>query len=93
MKQDATAKDVGPTGDATPLRLIPVHNSGGSQSVELPDDCRFGTSKVYVRRMGKAVLLTPEDDPWAPLVDSLSGFSDDYMAERNQPAEQIREEL
>jgi antitoxin VapB len=39
------------------------------------------------------VVLLPQDDPWAPLVESLDMFSDDFMKERNQPSEQMRDDL
>ena len=93
MKQDGTGRNGGGAGNAPRLHVTTVHNSGRTQSVELPDDCHFGTSKVHVRKMGNAVLLIPEDDPWAPLLDSLDRFSDDYMSERAQPTEQNREGL
>ena len=85
MKQGATGRNGGGDGDGARLHVTTVHNSGRTQSVELPDDCRFGTAKVYVRKMGNAVLLIPEDDPWASLLDSLNRFSDDYMSERGAP--------
>lgn len=39
------------------------------------------------------VLLLPKDSAWNSLVDSLSHFSDDFMATRDQPSEQVRESL
>lgn len=52
-----------------------VFMNGNSQSVRLPQSCRFapGTRRLNVRRIGRAVLLEPEDalewDPeyWAAL--------------------------
>jgi len=35
----------------------------------------------------------PEDDPWAPLIESLGMFSDDFMKERDQGVQEEREEM
>lgn len=71
-----------------------LFQSGRSQAVRLPKQFRFGGSEVFVKRVGKAVVLLPTDDAWDSLAQSLDLFSDDYMAERQQPSEQQqREEL
>lgn len=69
-----------------------LFQSGRSQAVRLPKEFRFAGNEVYVKRIGNAVVLLPIDDAWDPLVRSLDRFSDDYMIERDQPAEQQREE-
>ncbi len=65
--------------------------NGRSQAVRLPKDCRFEGSEVYVKKYGDMVLLLPKDDPWAPLLDSLDQFSEDFMEDRQQPPPQQRE--
>lgn len=71
-----------------------LFQSGRSQAVRLPKQFRFGGSEVFVKRVGKAVVLLPADDAWDSLAQALDLFSDDYMAERQQPsAQQQREEL
>ena len=71
-----------------------IFQSGRSQAVRLPKQFRFGGSEVFVKRVGKAVVLLPTDDAWDSLAASLDLFSDDYMVERQQPsAQQPREEL
>ena len=62
--------------------------NGRSQEVRLPKSYRFDGDRVYIKRMGDAVVLLPFDHPWTSLVDSLGGFSDDFMREREQPDEQ-----
>jgi len=39
------------------------------------------------------VILTPKDNAWDSLINSLSLFTEDFMAERKQPLIQVREEL
>lgn len=70
-----------------------IFQNGQSQAIRLPKEYRFRGTKVYVKRMGNAVVLIPEYDSWQTLIDSLSMFSDDFMAERNQPPPQPREDL
>jgi len=48
---------------------------------------------VYVKRFQGLVILFSKDDPWAPLLNSLDHFSDDFMSERQQPPEQKRHDL
>ena len=47
--------------------------------------------RVFVKRVGNAVVLVPYQEPWQSLFDSLDRFSDDYMQDREQPAQQVRE--
>jgi antitoxin VapB len=67
--------------------------NGRSQAVRLPKGFRFEGDEVFIKRVGDAVLLLPRRDPWRILIDSLEGFSEDFMEEREQPGEdQIRSE-
>ena len=75
------------------MRIAKVFTNGRSQAVRLPKDCRFAESEVYVKKFDNAVILLSKKDPWAPLIDSLDRFSDDFMEDRNQPAQQDRDEL
>jgi len=65
--------------------------NGRSQAVRLPKGFRFEGDKVFVKRMGDAVVLLPRQDPWRSMLDSLESFSEDFMKEREQPeGEQVR---
>lgn len=70
-----------------------IFQNGQSQAIRLPKAYRFRGSKVFLKRMGNAVVLLPEYDSWQPLLDSLAMFSDDFLADRNQPPTQAREDL
>ena len=70
-----------------------IFQNGKSQAIRLPKEYRFRGSQVYVKRVGNAVVLIPEHDSWQTLLDSLALFSDDFMAERQQPAPQSRDDL
>ncbi len=75
------------------MKTAKLFTNGRSQAVRLPKECRFSGDDVYIKKFENMVILLPKDDPWASLIDSLDQFSDDFMEDRNQPAEQVREEL
>jgi antitoxin VapB len=68
-----------------------IFKNGKSQAIRLPKEYRFQGSKVYVKQVGNAVVLIPEQDSWQTLIESLAQFSDDFMVERQQPPPQERE--
>jgi antitoxin VapB len=70
-----------------------LFQSGNSQAIRLPKAYRLPGKKVFLKRMGKGILVLPEDSEWQPLIDSLSKFSPDFMADRNQPPQQHRPEF
>ena len=66
-----------------------LFRNGRSQAVRLPKKFRFEGDKVYVKRVGNAVVLLPYSGSWEGLFGSLDAFSDDFMEDREQP---VREE-
>lgn len=68
-----------------------LFKNGRSQAVRLPKEYRFDGDLVYIKRVGNAVVLIPYAEPWQSLFDSLAQFSDDFMIDRDQPAQQDRE--
>ena len=75
------------------MNTAKIFKSGNSQAVRLPKDFQLEGNEVYIKRVGKNIILTSKDDPWAGLIDSLSLFSEDFMTERQQPPVDQREEL
>jgi antitoxin VapB len=70
-----------------------LFKNGQSQAVRLPKHLRFEGTEVFARKLGTAVILLPVNDPWGSLRQALGGFSDDFLAERAEPAVQDREGL
>lgn len=70
-----------------------LFKSGRSQAVRLPKEFRFEGEEVFIKKVGEAVVLLPRGDSWRTLYESLGDFSEDFMAERNQPADQQEREL
>jgi antitoxin VapB len=72
------------------MRTAKLFQNGRSQAVRLPREFRFQGDRVYIKKSGDAVVLLPARGSWASLLNSLSKFSDDFMAERRQPRPQRR---
>ncbi len=70
-----------------------LFKNGQSQAVRLPKSFRFEGDRVFIKRVGNAVVLIPYQDLWETLFGSLDQFSEDFMQEREQPAPQDRESL
>jgi antitoxin VapB len=75
------------------MKMAKLFRNGQSQAVRLPREFRFEGEFVYIKKSGNAVVLLPAKGAWESLVASLDKFSDDFMAERGQPAAQDREAL
>lgn len=73
------------------METAKLFQNGKSQAVRLPKEFRFKSDRVYLKKMGNAVILLPYGAPWQSLVDSLSLFSSDFMQARDQPPAQQRE--
>ena len=68
--------------------------NGRSQAVRLPKEYQFKGEKVYVKKVGEAVILVPVDKEWEVFMHGLNSFSDDFMSEgRQQGNDQEREAL
>lgn len=73
------------------MNTAKLFRNGKSQAVRLPKEFNFEGNEVYIKRIGPSVVIMPKDDPWASLAESLEKFSDDFMAEREQPPADSRE--
>lgn len=74
------------------MKIAKIFQNGQSQAVRLPKEFRFEGEAVYIKKSGKLTLLMPIQNPWEPLIESLSKFSDDFMSIREQP-EQSRDDF
>lgn len=61
--------------------------NGQSQAVRLPKEFRFTGDKVFIQRIGNAVVMLPYHAPWKTLVDSLEHFSEDFVHEQKHEDE------
>ena len=72
------------------MQTAKIFINGRSQAVRLPKDFRFEENDVFIKKIGKMVVLLPKDDPWSSLVNSLDQFTDDFMENREQPDQNSR---
>ena len=75
------------------MQQAKLFQNGQSQAVRLPKEFRFEGDCVAIKRVGRAVVLLPYNEPWETLFDALSEFSSDFMDERNQPPLDVREDF
>ena len=75
------------------MKTAKLFRNGRSQGVRLPLEFRFEGDHVFLKRVGNGVLILPAKKGWETLIHSLGQFSEDFMAEREQPAPQRRPEV
>ena len=63
------------------METAKIFTNGGSQAVRLPRSCRFEQEEVLVNRIGSAVILLPQEDPWQTMMEGLSMFTEDFLTE------------
>jgi len=75
------------------VKTAKIFINGRSQAVRLPKDFRFSGKDVFIKKIGKMVVLLPKDDPWSSLFNSLDQFTGDFMDSRDQPGQEPREKI
>ncbi len=76
------------------MKTAAVVTQAHGQTVCLPEDFRLDGDEVFIKKVGRSILLIPKQaDPWRSLVDSLDQFSEDFMQDRAQPSPQHREAI
>ena len=60
------------------MKTAKLFKNGQSQAVRLPKEFKFDGSEVYIKRIGRHVVLIPKDDHWDALRSSLEQFSPDF---------------
>lgn len=73
------------------MKTAKLFQNGQSQAVRLPKEFRLPGDEVYIKKQGSAVVLIPQVNSWDSLLESLGKFSDDYLADREQPPQQDRD--
>lgn len=76
------------------MQTASVVTDADCQIVRLPASVHLEGDEVFVKQLGQSVVLVPKlANPWQPLLDSLDQFSEDFMQDRSQPADQNRETM
>ena len=67
-----------------------IINDKDFQFFKIPINYKINDTKIYLKKIGNSLFVTPYHNPWQSFFDSLNKFTDDYMNDREQP-EQKRE--
>jgi len=66
------------------MKTAKVFQTGGSQAVRLPKECRFEGKEVQVKKVGPALVLLPSHGSWDILFEACREFTPDFMSARRQ---------
>jgi antitoxin VapB len=75
------------------FETIVLNNTSSSQSLKIPEELRINDRKVYLKKVGNALYIIPFNDPWASMFEGINSFTADFMEDREQPLNQIRESI
>lgn len=62
-----------------------LFTNGRSQAVRLPKEYRFDDDEVFITKVDDMVILYPRRKGWDLLTRGIERFTEDFMAERDQP--------
>lgn len=68
------------------MQTTRVFQNGNSQAIRIPQELRTDEKEYYINKIDGIFIAYPVEDPWAPVRQVVGTFSEDFMAERNQPA-------
>ena len=61
------------------MELTKVFTNGSSQAVRIPKEYRFSVNKVYINKVGDALILTPMDKLQDVFDQGLADVTADFM--------------
>ena len=76
-----------------PFKEFDLKDHPGGQIIEIPDTLKINDDKVYLKKVGNSIYVIPFHNPWESLIDSVNEFTEDYMADREQPTQPKRESI
>ena len=72
------------------MKTAKIFKNGRSQAVRLPKEFRFDCDEVFVQKQGDKVILSAIEPGWDEFFDSISVFSEDFLADREDLPPQER---
>ena len=66
------------------IEEVMVETTENNQAITIPDSLMIDDSKVYLTKTGNVIHIIPYKNACQNFYDSLSGFSSDFMKQRNQ---------
>jgi len=71
-----------------------VFVSGNSQAIRIPKELQISDKELFIQKVGDSLIIFPQSDPWKNFVNSLDGFTSDFLEEgRKQPELQKRKKV
>ena len=61
------------------MKTAKIFRSGNSQAVRIPKEFQMEGDEVEILKKGESLVLRPKANSWAPLIESLEKFTDDFM--------------
>ena len=62
-----------------------IFTNGNSQAIRIPKEYRFEDDEVVISKVGSAIILYQRNDRFAVLMESLHGFTDDFLPDGRPP--------
>jgi len=78
-------------GEIMMAHIGKVFMNGRSQAIRLPKEFRFDTDEVYIRKIGKELIISAVEPSWDEFFNAPSAFGDDFMDDRGDSPAQERE--
>ena len=75
------------------MKVAKIFQSGGSQAVRIPKECRFEGDSVQCKKVGSALILFPAKGSWDILFEACGEFSAEIFKDRVQPPVTRRESM
>lgn len=75
------------------FETIEIKNKKGMQAIRIPKLMKFDDDKAYLKKVGNALYIIPFHNPWQNLLESIDSFTPDFMEQREQPGDQLRESM
>lgn len=69
------------------METAKLFTNGRNQAVRIPKRYQFAGERVILKKHGRGLLLIPEEDPWAGLLDAMGQFPSNYMADGREQGE------
>jgi antitoxin VapB len=73
------------------FEVVDIDSHDTFQDIKIPGKYKIDDDKVYLKKTGNVIYIIPYHKAWESMFDSVNNFSDDFMDEREQPANQHRE--
>jgi len=75
------------------METTKLFDSGNSQAIRLPKKYQIKGKEAFITKVGDAIIIIPMKQKWNLFIGSLDKFSDDFLAKRNQPTFDKRDEF